>query len=179
MSQETLQPTPQSTPIEERGLTPEQEQTAIELTERVKVASEGLHRAHAEKSSFKEAELRGGAFAGLNLPGIAYVNANVGVNKGLLKSAEKKAKAHYKDNEIAYQAQAVIDAGKDGVAIKGWNDSNDPRLKTDINNHNYWDGRPQPKGVVGKYRAARKARRQERKIREAHRQHPPQSPPWL
>jgi hypothetical protein len=116
MNQETMHPDAN----EYSGMTPAQEQEAMQLREKFKAATNGVRNADAEKHRFERAEMNGGVFGGLNLPGIVYVNAKPVVKRAQRVIAGHKATKHFKQNEQAYQEQALKEAQEAGQNINGW-----------------------------------------------------------
>ena len=101
MSQETPQSVPQPNPTELGGLTPDQQQKAVELRQDVLDKERHMHQTPSGDTVTKlwEGDIRHGA------------------RHLRLKSAELATKRHYKHHEGVYQEQALKEATDAGVDV--------------------------------------------------------------
>ncbi len=121
MHQETPHLANQPDPADLVGLTPAQQERAVELTQRVADRTDQLH--DTRNTAYGESHI--GLLSGDTVPGPSVMSAwtgdiATGVKEMKLKSAEFAAKRHYKKHQAEYQIQAFKDATEAGVEIKGW-----------------------------------------------------------
>jgi hypothetical protein len=121
MRQEIPRPDNRPDPAELVGLTPEQQERAVELTRSVADRTDQLHRTQdTAYNSTHIGMLSGNTVSGPSVSSMMSGDIAIGFRKAQLKSAEFSAKRHYKKHEAEYQVQAFKDATEAGVDIKDW-----------------------------------------------------------
>lgn len=120
MSNNTLQE-PQSNPVEQVGLSPEENQTAIRLKSAVDIEQRYYDNDKYLSNQLKEwlkQDAEDDASLYIDLGDVVLDSAleNV-VNKHFINKSVRAAKKHYKKHEVAYEEQAEIEATRAGKEI--------------------------------------------------------------
>lgn len=123
MAQETLQPNP----TELGGLTPDQQQKAIELFKNVGKAQDRYHQTNDRIEvanryrSINSTRIEPGMFMSGSVPNLGIEDS---IRKGMathrVRKAKRVAKKHLKQNEGAYEEQALKEARDADVDVEGW-----------------------------------------------------------
>ncbi len=124
MSQETLQ----SNPVQEAGLSPEQAQTAVDLRQNIgekAAALAGLEHDMTNRST--TGFMTGDRVSGPSVTQSIEDDVNHVVKQHQVNKAQRAAKKHFKQNEGAYQEQAVKEATEAGVELNGWEQEQNPK----------------------------------------------------
>jgi len=102
---------------EQLGLTPEQQQQAIDLRNNVLDAQDRVYDVKWMQRDLNSDIQEGGSDPLVDLVGKAVTNELRFEAEHKLNRAERVASRHYKRNESAYQEQAELEAVRDGKEI--------------------------------------------------------------
>ena len=118
MSQETTHPIQEPEPAELVGLTPDQQERAAELTQRVADRTDQLrHTRNTAYGSTHTGMLSGNTVSGPSVMSVWTGDIATGIKEAQLKFAKFAAKRHYKKHQAEYQVQAYKDATAAGVEV--------------------------------------------------------------
>lgn len=118
MSQEITHPAQEPNPAELVGLSPEQQERAVELRQNVAGRTDQLrHTQNTAYGSTHTSMLSGNTVSGPSVMSVWTGDIATGIKEAQLKSAKFAAKRHYRKHQAEYQVQAYKDATAAGVEV--------------------------------------------------------------